>query len=51
MATMRLNKAQKDHTDIMLQKFHGAWEGNETTTELMKTIKENITSRYSIRLG
>ena len=42
------NISSDEYTEKMLNKFYGAWEGDETATELMKVIKEGSTSRNPV---
>lgn len=40
--------AVSDHTRVMLNKFYGAWVGEESADETVKVIRENATSREPI---
>lgn len=35
----------RNHTDKMIKKHFGAWQGEETTEDLMATIRENSSIR------
>lgn len=39
----------KNCTDEMIKKHFGAWQGNETTDELMASIRENSSIREPLR--
>lgn len=43
-------KEPDDYTARMLDKFWGAWVGDETADEVMKNIKLNVKSRNPINL-
>ena len=43
-------KESDDYTARMLDKFWGAWVGDETADEVMKNIKLNVKSRNPINL-
>lgn len=39
----------QNRTDEMIKKHFGAWQGNETTEELMAAIRENSSIREPLR--
>lgn len=38
-------KKESEHTDEMIKRFAGSWAGNESTDEIMDSIKKNSTLR------